>query len=162
MNTEREPLRIAGPVAQPKKPRVIPPPGAWDSHAHIRPGRKFPYAAGRGYTPPERWSKNISRLDRLGFAHGVVVQGNAQASTTGWCSMRHALSATAARHRHHRARLNRRRCANGIGSACADYASTLLPEDPGYVRGVGLDVFEVFRKSMAELGWVMQLIAISG
>jgi len=28
---------------------------------------------------------------------------------------------------------------------------------PGYVRGVGLDVFEVFRKTMAELGWVMQI-----
>src|SRR4029079_6759310 len=33
----------------------------------------------------------------------------------------------------------------------------LLPEEPGYVRGVGLSVFEVFRKTMAELGWVMQL-----
>ena len=33
----------------------------------------------------------------------------------------------------------------------------LLPEDPGYVRGVGLNVFEGFRKAMAELGWVMQL-----
>ncbi len=28
---------------------------------------------------------------------------------------------------------------------------------PGYVRGVGFDVFEVFRKVMAELGWVVQL-----
>jgi hypothetical protein len=26
----QEPPRIAGPVAQPKKPRVMPPPGAWD------------------------------------------------------------------------------------------------------------------------------------
>ena len=25
------------------------------------------------------------------------------------------------------------------------------------MRGVGLDVFEVFRKTMAELGWVMQI-----
>ena len=28
---------------------------------------------------------------------------------------------------------------------------------PSYVRGVGLDVFAVFRKTMAELGWVMQI-----
>ena len=28
---------------------------------------------------------------------------------------------------------------------------------PGYVRGVGLDVFETFRPVMRELGWVMQL-----
>ena len=28
---------------------------------------------------------------------------------------------------------------------------------PGYVRGVGLDVFEVFRPVMRELGWIMQV-----
>ena len=28
---------------------------------------------------------------------------------------------------------------------------------PGYVRGVGLEVFEVFRAAMRELGWVMQV-----
>jgi predicted TIM-barrel fold metal-dependent hydrolase len=28
---------------------------------------------------------------------------------------------------------------------------------PGYIRGVGLDVFEVFRPAMRELGWVMQV-----
>jgi hypothetical protein len=28
---------------------------------------------------------------------------------------------------------------------------------PGYVRGVGLDVFEVFRAAMCDLGWVMQV-----
>jgi predicted TIM-barrel fold metal-dependent hydrolase len=33
----------------------------------------------------------------------------------------------------------------------------LLQQKPGYVRGVGLDVFEVFRRTMAELGWVMQI-----
>ena len=33
----------------------------------------------------------------------------------------------------------------------------LMAQKPGYVRGVGLDVFEVFRKTMAELGWVMQI-----
>ena len=49
-----EPPRIAGPVAQPKRPRVPPPPGAWDSHFHIfGPSDKFPYAPGRGYTPPD-------------------------------------------------------------------------------------------------------------
>jgi len=33
----------------------------------------------------------------------------------------------------------------------------LFPQKPSYMRGVGLDVFEVFRKTMAELGWVMQI-----
>jgi predicted TIM-barrel fold metal-dependent hydrolase len=32
----------------------------------------------------------------------------------------------------------------------------LFPQRPNYIRGVGLDVFEVFRKTMAELGWVVQ------
>jgi len=34
----------------------------------------------------------------------------------------------------------------------------LLPDDakPNYVRGVGLEVFEVFRRTMGGLGWVMQ------
>jgi 2-pyrone-4,6-dicarboxylate lactonase len=49
-----EPPRIAGPVEKPQKPRILPPPGAWDTHAHIMgPPDKFPYTAGRGYTPPD-------------------------------------------------------------------------------------------------------------
>jgi predicted TIM-barrel fold metal-dependent hydrolase len=32
----------------------------------------------------------------------------------------------------------------------------LFPQRPNYRRGVGLDVFEAFRKTMAELGWVAQ------
>src|ERR1019366_9309389 len=33
----------------------------------------------------------------------------------------------------------------------------LFEKKQNYVRGVGLDVFEVFRNTMAELGWVMQI-----
>jgi predicted TIM-barrel fold metal-dependent hydrolase len=33
----------------------------------------------------------------------------------------------------------------------------LMAEKSPYIRGVGLDVFEVFRSTMAELGWVMQI-----
>jgi hypothetical protein len=32
----------------------------------------------------------------------------------------------------------------------------LFPQRPNYIRGVGLDVFAAFRKTMAELGWVVQ------
>jgi 2-pyrone-4,6-dicarboxylate lactonase len=32
----------------------------------------------------------------------------------------------------------------------------LFPQRPNYIRGVGLDVFEVFRNTMTELGWVVQ------
>ena len=57
----------------------MPPPGAWDAHAHIfGPADKFPYTPGRGYTPPDAPVENfIALLDRLGCARGVVVQGNA-------------------------------------------------------------------------------------
>ncbi|HJY16281.1 MAG TPA: amidohydrolase family protein, partial [Xanthobacteraceae bacterium] len=79
MTTSFEPPRIAGPVARPKRPRVPPPPGAWDSHFHIfGPADKFPYAPGRGYTPPDApVERLIALLDHLGFANGLVVQGNA-------------------------------------------------------------------------------------
>ena len=79
MDAGREPPRIAGPVAQPKKPRVMPPPGAWDSHAHVfGPADKFPYVPGRGYTPPDApVEKYLTLLDWLGCARGLVVQGNA-------------------------------------------------------------------------------------
>ena len=33
---------------------------------------------------------------------------------------------------------------------------------PSYVRGVGIDVFEVFRTAMRDLGWVMQVFCDRG
>ena len=158
--SNKEPQRIAGPVAHPKKPRLAPPPGAWDSHAHIfGPADKFPYAPGRGYTPPDApLERYIGLLDHLGFARGLVVQGNAHGYDN-----RVVLDALT----RHPQRLR------GVAITDTRIAPTtlrewhalgmrglrfhLLPEDPGYVRGVGLKVFEVFRKTMAELGWVMQL-----
>ena len=73
-----EPPRIAGPVERPRRPKIPPPPGAWDSHFHIfGPSDKFPYAPGRGYTPPDAPAeKLIALLDHLGFANGLIVQGN--------------------------------------------------------------------------------------
>ena len=74
-----EPVAIAGPVARPKKPRTLPPPGAWDAHCHVfGPADKFPYAEGRGYTPPDApVEKFIALLDHNGCERGLVVQGNA-------------------------------------------------------------------------------------
>jgi 2-pyrone-4,6-dicarboxylate lactonase len=74
-----DPPRIAGPVVNPRSPRIKPPPGAWDTHAHIfGPAQKFPYQPGRGYTPPDAPVEHfIALLDHLGFANGLVVQGNA-------------------------------------------------------------------------------------
>lgn len=156
----QEPPRIAGPVAQPKKPRMMPPPGAWDSHAHVfGPADKFPYTPGRGYTPPDApVEKFLALLDHNGCAHGLVVQGNAHGYDN-----RVVLDAIS----RYPQRLR--------GVAITDTRITpatlrdwhrlgmrglrfhLFAEKQTYVRGVGLDVFEVFRKTMAELGMVMQI-----
>ena len=155
-----QPPRIAGPVARPRQPRIKPPPGAWDAHAHVfGPAGKFPYAPGRGYTPPDAPVESyIALLDHLGCAHGLVVQGNAHGYDNS--VVLDAISRYPQRLR---------------GVAITDTRITpatlrdwhklgmrglrfhLLKQKAGYVRGVGLDVFEVFRKTMAELGWVMQI-----
>jgi 2-pyrone-4,6-dicarboxylate lactonase len=159
-----EPPRIAGPVAAPRKPAVALPPGAWDTHAHIfGPPDKFPYTAGRGYTPPDAPVENyIAMLDRLGFAHGLIVQGNAHGYDN-----RVVLDALERYPRRFR----------GIAITDTRIAPTTLRDwhrlgmrglrfhlfsdagKPGYTRGVGLDVFEVFRPVMRELGMAMQVFA---
>jgi hypothetical protein len=72
MNIANEPPRIAGPVPQPRRPRIKPPPGAWDTHAHIfGPSDKFPYQPGRGYTPPDAPVERFF-LDQFRSAAGYV------------------------------------------------------------------------------------------
>src|SRR5258705_6533516 len=70
-------VAIAGPDPCPEKPVAVLPPGACDCHAHIfGPSDRFPYAEGRGYTPPDAPLENyLTLLDTLGFARAIVVQG---------------------------------------------------------------------------------------
>jgi 2-pyrone-4,6-dicarboxylate lactonase len=157
-----EPPLIAGPVARPKAPRQRPPPGAWDAHAHIfGPADKFPYTPGRGYTPPDApVERYVALLDHLGFARGLLVQGNAHGFDNR--VLLDALTRYPQRLR-------------GVAITDTRIAPVILREwhrlgmrglrfhlfsqagKPGYVRGVGLDVFEIFRSTMRELGWVMQV-----
>jgi len=155
-----QPPRIAGPVAQPKKPRIKPPPGAWDSHAHVfGPAGKFPYAPGRGYTPPDAPVESyVALLDHLGCAHGLVVQGNAHGydnsvvldAISRYPQRLRGVAITDTRIAPATLRDWHRLGMRGL-------RFHLLKQKAGYVRGVGLDVFEVFRRTMAELGWVMQV-----
>jgi len=157
--TKTSPL-IAGAIANPSAPKIAPPPGAWDSHAHIfGPADTFPYAPGRGYTPPDApLERYLALLDRLGLARGLVVQGNAHGYDN-----RVVLDAlTRCPQRLRGVAITDARIApatlrewHALGMRGLRFH--LLPEDPGYVRGVGLKVFETFRKTMAELGMVMQL-----
>jgi predicted TIM-barrel fold metal-dependent hydrolase len=63
------------PDPNPKKPRMVVPPGSWDSHFHIfGPPNRFPYAEARRYTPPtapiEHW---LSISSAIGVERGFVV-----------------------------------------------------------------------------------------
>ncbi|MGH6665649.1 MAG: amidohydrolase family protein [Pseudolabrys sp.] len=155
-----EPPRIAGPVAQPKKPRTLPPPGAWDTHAHVfGPADKFPYTPGRGYTPPDApVEKFVALLDHNGCANGLVVQGNAHGYDN-----RVVLDALTRYPRRLRGvaitdtRIKPETLRDWHKVGMRGLRFHLFAERQNYIRGVGLDVFEVFRRSMAELGWVMQI-----
>ncbi|MGH6790546.1 MAG: amidohydrolase family protein [Pseudolabrys sp.] len=162
MSLAREPVRIAGPVPQPKKPRALPPPGAWDTHAHIfGPADKFPYAPGRGYTPPDApVEKFVALLDHLGCARGLIVQGNAHGYDNR--VLLDALARYPQRLRgiaitDTRIKPEELRGWNKLGMRGLRFH--LLANKAGYIRGVGLETFEVFRKTMRELGWAMQIYA---
>jgi len=161
MNTE-EPPRIAGPRPHPAMPCEKPPPDAWDTHAHIfGPADKFPYAPGRGYTPPDApVDRYVALLDHLGFARGVLVQGNAHGYDN-----RVLLDALARFPQRLRGvAITDTRVAPGtlrewhkLGMRGLRFHLFSEAGKPGYARGVGLDVFEVFRSTMRDLGWVMQI-----
>jgi predicted TIM-barrel fold metal-dependent hydrolase len=52
------------------------PAGGWDAHAHVfGPRDDYPLAPGRRYVPPtQTLAQYLTTLDRLGVAHGVLVQ----------------------------------------------------------------------------------------
>src|ERR1700732_1072179 len=70
---------IAGPDPKPESITHRLPQNACDCHAHIfGPEEIFPFADGRGYTPPDApVEAYLGLLDALGCARGGVVQGNA-------------------------------------------------------------------------------------
>lgn len=71
-----------GPDYDIRPPKIKPPPGACDTQAHVfGPASQFPYAEGRGYTPPDCPIESyLKLLDTLGFDRGVIVHGSAHGS----------------------------------------------------------------------------------
>jgi len=67
---------IPGPIADTRKPRTTLPPLTCDCHAHIfGPQSRYPYAAGRRYTPPDAPLANyVKMLRTVGVARAVLVQ----------------------------------------------------------------------------------------
>jgi len=68
-----------GPDFDIRPPKAAPPPGSCDTQAHVfGPSDRFPYAEGRGYTPPDcPVDRYLRLLDTLGMARGVIVHGSA-------------------------------------------------------------------------------------
>jgi 2-pyrone-4,6-dicarboxylate lactonase len=68
-----------GPDYKIKAPKIKPPPNACDTQAHVfGPVAQFPYAEGRGYTPPDcPIEAYLGLLDTLGLDRGVIVHGSA-------------------------------------------------------------------------------------
>lgn len=66
------PKRDSGP------PSFTPPPGSTDAHCHIfGPARRFPFADGRTYTPPDSGLEEFRDLQRrLGLSRAVFVQAS--------------------------------------------------------------------------------------
>ena len=70
---------IPPPHPDPHPPTAFrPPPGACDAHCHVfGPADRFPFAAGRSYTPPDAGVEDLARLHaRLGLDRAVIVQAS--------------------------------------------------------------------------------------
>lgn len=63
------------PDPNPHKPRLVAPPGSWDTHFHIYgPPDRFPYAQTRGFTPPAAPIEHWLRISAaIGIERGVLV-----------------------------------------------------------------------------------------
>jgi predicted TIM-barrel fold metal-dependent hydrolase len=147
---------------EPMRPKIPPPPGACDTHAHVfGPAARFPYAADRSYTPPDApLAKYLGMLDTLGFARGVLVQGSAHGGDN--AAMLDALA-------RHPGRLR------GVAVADADVDPAELRRSHAlgvrglrfnhffrggalhYRGGVPLAAAHALTPIMAELGWHLQL-----
>ena len=66
------------PDPNPSKPLNRLPVGAWDAHCHVfGPAAKFPYSAGRSYTPEDAPFERLRALHaHLGFTRAVIVHAS--------------------------------------------------------------------------------------
>jgi predicted TIM-barrel fold metal-dependent hydrolase len=142
--------------------RPATPAGAWDCHCHVfGPAARFPYAPQRSYTPEDApLEAYLALLDRLGLAHGVLVQPSAYDRDNR--AMLDALARAPGRLR-------------GVAVGGAELTPAILRAwhdngvrglranefrrdgKPYYRNGVRLDEIEPLLPAMTELGWHLQL-----
>jgi 2-pyrone-4,6-dicarboxylate lactonase len=144
---------IAPPDPNPVKPRYVPPPGACDAHCHVfGPAHKFPYAAGRAYTPPDAPVEQLRKLHaHLGIDRAVIVHASCHGT-----DMRVTLDAIAS---------SKGSC-RGVAVVGKNVTDAELARlDAGGIRGVrfnfvahlggapDLELFDRMLGRVVELGW---------
>ncbi len=72
------------PDPYPRKPRLVAPPGSWDTHFHVwGPPHLFPYAESRRYTPPAAPVEHyLAIASAIGIERGVMVQPSIHGTET--------------------------------------------------------------------------------
>lgn len=153
---------IPGPNPDPEPPDLLLPAGATDCHAHLfGPADRFPYAEGRGYTPPDAPLEHLLALQRrLGLSRAVIVQGNAHGYDN--AVLLDALAREPARLRgvaitDERVDLAELRRWDALGMRALRFHIFAPGQAPSYRRGVGLDTLRHFAPALRELGWHAQL-----
>jgi len=85
MNTTLDPkLRVTFPPdPNPSMPRLVAPPGSWDTHFHVYAPHLFPFAEKRRYTPPAAPVEHYLQINSaLGLERGVIVQPSVHGTNT--------------------------------------------------------------------------------
>jgi len=138
---------------RPSRPAYSPPPGAVDAHCHVfGPGREFPYAPERKYTPCDASKEHLWALrDFLGLQRNVIVQATCHGTDNR--ALLDALRASDGR-------------ARGVASVAHDVSDAELRAlDAAGVRGVRFnfvkrlvdttprEVLEEIGRRVAALGW---------
>lgn len=71
------------PDPNPRKPRIIAPPGSWDTHFHVYAPHLFPFAEKRRYTPPAAPVEHYLQINSaIGLERGVIVQPSVHGTNT--------------------------------------------------------------------------------
>jgi 2-pyrone-4,6-dicarboxylate lactonase len=139
--------------SRPSAPKFVPPAGAVDAHCHVfGPGRQFPYAPERKYTPCDASKEHLWALrDFLGFERNVIVQATCHGADNR--ALVDALRSSEGR-------------ARGVATVRADVTERELRElDAAGVRGVRFnfvkrlvdttppEVLRSIAERVAPLGW---------
>jgi predicted TIM-barrel fold metal-dependent hydrolase len=77
-------LRVTFPPdPNPRKPRLVAPPGSWDTHFHVYAPHLFPFAEKRRYTPPAAPVEHYLQINSaIGLQRGVIVQPSVHGTNT--------------------------------------------------------------------------------